>query len=671
MISSIRRTIAAALALACCLGAAILPSRAASTAITYDTTTKLVVMPTAFWTSNVVAATGYTPTNSAGRLALILDANLLDLVDGSLTGSKVGSGINGDNITTGTVADARIDSALARDTELTAAIAALSTVYQPLDADLTDLADGSLSGSKVGSGISADNITTGTVADARIAATIARLASPALTGTPTVNGTNFMALIASGGGGGGSGNADTNNSTAWANSTSVSLYDLAIRGTATIANLSIGSASYSGIWGFANGGHGATNAAGARTALGLEKDVDVQTFRLPLLQLYVALAADGDMPYRTASGIITNAPSTTAGRTLLTAANAAAQRSSMGVPALAGDTFTGAIRVPGDVYDASSWTNGSKTNEVPTKADVARKIEALSVGGYIASVASDFQVSASQLSVTNTVGSGRIVRETATGATASMSGLSDVSISSTNDLYKGDYLNWSGSNWVRQIGPGGITTPDQWEEIWYNCQGSISGQGFSANSIGAGSQSGNANVVQGRIGYHRLTVAASPNLYTGAYIDIGASNLAPTNEFLGRLECLLPTTNAVIQNLGFHDGLTSTNAATEQLCVVVTNGVANFVASMAGTSVKGSQSYVWATNEWHSITIRVTNQVASVTITTNGVVAMQDALNSANVPGGGTVQMGFGANGFCTGAASTNGQNVVILKRLGMRYRTY
>ena len=82
MISSIRRTIAAALALTCCLGAAILPSRAATPAITYDTTTKLVVMPTAFWTSNVVAATGYTPTNSAGRLALILDANLLDLVDG-------------------------------------------------------------------------------------------------------------------------------------------------------------------------------------------------------------------------------------------------------------------------------------------------------------------------------------------------------------------------------------------------------------------------------------------------------------------------------------------------------------------------------------------------------------------------------------------------------------
>lgn len=47
---------------------------------------------------------------------------------------------NGDNITSGTVADARIASTIARDSEVTAAIAALSTVYQPLDSDLTAIA---------------------------------------------------------------------------------------------------------------------------------------------------------------------------------------------------------------------------------------------------------------------------------------------------------------------------------------------------------------------------------------------------------------------------------------------------------------------------------------------------------------------------------------------------
>lgn len=52
--------------------------------------------------------------------------------------------------------------------------AAIGVTIQAYDADLADLADGSLSGSKVGTGINADNITTGTVADARIASTIAR-----------------------------------------------------------------------------------------------------------------------------------------------------------------------------------------------------------------------------------------------------------------------------------------------------------------------------------------------------------------------------------------------------------------------------------------------------------------------------------------------------------------
>lgn len=50
------------------------------------------------------------------------DADLADLADGSLTGSKVGTGINGDNITTGTIADARIASTIARDSEVTSAV---------------------------------------------------------------------------------------------------------------------------------------------------------------------------------------------------------------------------------------------------------------------------------------------------------------------------------------------------------------------------------------------------------------------------------------------------------------------------------------------------------------------------------------------------------------------
>ena len=49
------------------------------------------------------------------------DADLDDLADGSLTGSKVGAGISGTNVTTGTVDKARIDPDIARDTEVAAA----------------------------------------------------------------------------------------------------------------------------------------------------------------------------------------------------------------------------------------------------------------------------------------------------------------------------------------------------------------------------------------------------------------------------------------------------------------------------------------------------------------------------------------------------------------------
>ncbi len=98
-----------------------------------------------------IAATNVLTKTSATNTYQLADSDLTDLADGTLTGSKVGSGIDGGNVTTGTVADARIDAAIARDSEVAAG-------YQPLDSDLTDLADGTLTGSKVGSGIDDDNV---------------------------------------------------------------------------------------------------------------------------------------------------------------------------------------------------------------------------------------------------------------------------------------------------------------------------------------------------------------------------------------------------------------------------------------------------------------------------------------------------------------------------------
>lgn len=63
------------------------------------------------------------------------DSDLDDLSDGSLTGSKVGTGISGDNVTTGTVADARIASTIARDSEVAAAYEPLRTTVSQADAE--------------------------------------------------------------------------------------------------------------------------------------------------------------------------------------------------------------------------------------------------------------------------------------------------------------------------------------------------------------------------------------------------------------------------------------------------------------------------------------------------------------------------------------------------------
>ena len=94
------------------------------------------------------------------------DSDLTDLADGSLTGSKIGSGINASNITTGSLSSSRLDS------------------------DLQDLADGSLSGSKIGSGVNASNITTGSLSSSRLDSDLQDLADGSLSGNKIGSGIN-------------------------------------------------------------------------------------------------------------------------------------------------------------------------------------------------------------------------------------------------------------------------------------------------------------------------------------------------------------------------------------------------------------------------------------------------------------------------------------------------
>ncbi len=583
MISSIRRTIAAALALACCLGAAIRPAQAASTAITYDTTTKLVVMPTAFWTSNVVAATGYTPTNSAGRLALILDANLLDLVDGSLTGSKVGAGISGDNITTGTVADARIAATLAR-------LASPSFTGTPLvnSTNLMAAIDGKqglLSNSAGLAGALSDETGTGVAVFS---------ASPALTGTPTVNGTNFMALIGAGGGGG-SGNASTNATQTWPSGyTQTFLGPVVFGGTTTISNaafdsISAQSLTLSNALGQASGGTGGTNVATAQDALQITPGTYTQAYNASLAQIAGLSLQSGDLLYHDGSQL----------QRLAKATNNQVLTLISGLPTW---------------RDAPGNTNS--TTNATTLAQIA-----------------------------------------------------DVSIS-TNALRRNDIIGWNGSNkWVRIPPPAAFSNSDRYEGWHVGCTTTSYQSPYASTLFNSGAGTANAGVIFGRSGYIRATTASSSAaLYTGSSWMTGVTHLYGTNELFFHAEVRGAQTNGAAGRIGFFDS-NSTNVFSNALGFTVTNNVWKFIAGLNGNFTLSGTSFVPDTNAWHQVEVYMTNAVAAVQVFTNGVLAFSDSISSTNVPVGAT--FGCGVNFFGNGASSTNGQDMVIINDVGHCYSKF
>lgn len=78
------------------------------------------------------------PFTPAGNLSSTNVQDALEELDAEK--AAVSHSHSGADITSGTVAEARIDAAIARDSEVSAAISALSSVYQPLDSDLTAIA---------------------------------------------------------------------------------------------------------------------------------------------------------------------------------------------------------------------------------------------------------------------------------------------------------------------------------------------------------------------------------------------------------------------------------------------------------------------------------------------------------------------------------------------------
>lgn len=582
-----------------------------------------------------------------------------------------------------------ISSSLTRDSELTAAIAALSTVYQASDTDLAAVAGLSTSGlvARTGSGTATTRTITGdseiSVANGdgvsgnptlSIGAAIARVAAVAAGYQPlsTVLGrlagiglgvagdvlyrdANGWTNLAKGSDGkvlklvaglpawgddntSAGGTVATNQDNAFDTPyTQTFNGPVHMNGTTDVALLRIGAASYSGIWQVNQGGSGASNAVQAQKNFGLEPDVDVQAYRLALKQLALALLSSGDVPYRNAAGIVTNAPTTDFGRSLLNG-DAAAVRALLGAVYGGGDTMTGPLFVP-YIPSVSGHTNVG-SNQVATLRALAEVESRVSVGGYISSVSADHEVVGGQLRTTNTLGTGRIMRESAAGTNAQLSGLTDVTISTP---IAGQMLIYDGSRWVNGIASA-MDLSAYWVESWTPILGAASGladaaRPFTTFALNSGTVA-LAATYAGRNGVITFAAQAATNQFTGGGMGYGSAGTAvnPTNTLHFKPDVILILTNDLWGSIGYTDSH-STNPPTDAIRITATNGVLFGEACQGGYAnrTQTSSSFVAASNTWYRIEVLMTNTVAWFRVYTNRTqLAWQDSVTS-NVPGTGQI----------------------------------
>jgi hypothetical protein len=418
----------------------------------------------------------------------------------------------------------------------------------------------------------------------------------------------------------------------------------------------------------AQGGTGGTNVATAQEALMLIPGTDIQIENFLLDDISALSLSSGDMLWFDGSNI-TNLASTTYGRNLLTAASYAAQLTLLGGVSKSGDTMVGALNVPYIPY-STTYTNNSNSNNIPTWKAIVEKIEALTIGAFISSIDTDFDVLLGKLYITNTVGSGRVVRESTLGGTnGSLSSLTDVNPDITNAL-AGEVLTKIGSTWSHGFA-GGMNSMHQYEEIYTPITVASGIVPFTTTAINSGTAL-YSSAFAGRMSVYGFGSPTTVNLYSGALMSVATSSaLILTNDYKFDCEFALNNISGCVSKLGYMNRIAAsqfTNAQNNCLLITITNNTLYAESSSAGNFQLGSTPFTVNTNTWYRVLIEGTNDIVAFSILTNNVLAWSDTLTGTTVPSGDTsLTLTAGAGTFATSTASTNIYTLYI-NQIGFRY---
>lgn len=278
-------------------------------------------------------------------------------ITGTVSGSQIGTGISGANISDGTLPTAKISGTIAvanggtnATTEAAARTnlgVAIGSDVQAYDADLDDLADGSLTGSKVGAGISGANISDGTIPTAKISGTIAitdggtnaTTEADARTNLGLVIGSDVQAY-------------DADLAALAGGSVDGSFVGSGIDG-ANITNGTVTTAKIDGTIAVANGGTGASTAGGARSNLNLVVGTNIQAYDASLQSISALSPGADGMLYTTGTDTYALTTLTSTGRDILDDNSTAAVLTTIGAQPLDADLTDLAVdgSLPGSKVD--------------------------------------------------------------------------------------------------------------------------------------------------------------------------------------------------------------------------------------------------------------------------------------------------------------------------------